>query len=850
MTRQIKCRVSGYLLLAFVLALIIFSAQLVLAQSSPHNNIYLPVIFKDSGASPVPPNPGPGAGPSIGTPTTNLSEYPNGQVPRYEKLELSFAVNTTAKNPQMPYDTSPPPGIEPEFGISVDALFSPDNWQTIYSQPAFYFQDFTHAVKDGSDWLYPTNSFLWKVRFAPNQPGTWQYKLVAQDAQGQVETTPQSFEVVTSLNKGFIRVSQTDSRYFEYEDGTYFPALGYNMNYDHVSWINPIQDNAEHFQKMSQNGIQLVRVWLSQWAIYGTEWNPWNAQNPDRHGGYLPHTGITFADAPAESEVTMKVEWDYSPCMYIGDWKARPAVKRNKDYRVRIRYKATDISGPRISGQPFGFVAKTGPWLWGDNNYCYDPGVGTVVTPHQAQNTADWQILEGTLTTDPNSDFLDNFFLVLENVNSGTVYVDYVWIEEDLGNGQYGPNIVSKPWMAHHLYMEQRNSYAFDQVLELAEQNDVYLRPVLHEKSDTIFNQIDHEGQPIPENPLCWDDDTSNDPEKCYGNDWFYGNRREMTKARWLEQAWWRYVQARWGYATHIHSWELLNEGDPWNELHYVLADEFGKYMHQFKPNDHLVSTSNWNSFPKDQFWANSSYQNVDFADFHSYVPESDPLFADAAQASYDVSLQYGAAQPGGAGKPVIRGETGFTKEGTEPGTDQLQNDTQGIWLHNFVWAGINAGGLIESYWYENSHIYSQNENGSYAFDHRSQYRTFYNFISDIPLSNGHYQAAQATVSNNNLRAWGQKDLVNGQAHLWVQNKDHTWRNVVDGASIPARSGTVEMIGFQPNQSYTVEWWDPYQTDKAQQVTGSETIVAQGNGVLVIPVSNLTTDVALKIIPN
>jgi hypothetical protein len=751
---------------------------------------------------------------------TNLEDYPNARVPRHEKLEITFQVDTAAQNLQLPYDAAPLPGVEPEFGITVDGLFTPDDWQTVFTQPAFYYQEFDDQVKSGREWFYPTGDFSWKVRFAPQQTGTWQFKLRAQDASGLTETEPQSFTVVTSDNKGFVRVSEQDPRYFEFDDGTYFPALGYNMNYDHVSWTNPVLDNEQNFTTMSHNGIRLVRIWLSQWGIYGPSWNPWYSIDPSQHGQYIPYAGLTFDQAASDSELSMRVDAGYNPCMFTGAFKAQPAVKRTTDYRVRIRYKTEGITGPRIAGEPYGFVAKTGGWLWGGENTCYEPGTGTAVTPHQDQNTPDWQILEGTLNTGSN-DFLPYFYLVMENVNGGSAYIDTVWIEEDLGDGTYGPNIVSKPSMAHHLYMEQRNSYAFDKLLDLAKEYDIYLRPVIHEKNEWIFNRIDDDGDFTTE----------------ASNSHFYGNWRQMTKVRWLQQAWWRYLQARWGYSPNIHSWELLNEGDPWNSQHYTLADELGRTMHQFAPSDHLVSTSNWHSFPRDDFWANPSYPDVDFADLHRYIVESDSVFTDAAQATYDVSMQYGAKQPGGAGKPVIRGETGFVVSGSEPPTGLFEADTEGIWLHNFIWGGINPGGLIESYWYENTHIYGQ------GFDHRHHYGTYYSFIEDVPLSNGHYQDAEAVVSDTGLRAWGQKDLVNGRAHLWIQNRAHTWRNVVDGAVIPPISATVTITGLGAGVEHRVEWWDPCEG----RTTHVRTVAADPNGSITITVADLTSDVAIKV---
>jgi hypothetical protein len=269
--------------------------------------------------------------------------------------------------------------------------------------------------------------------------------------------------------------------------------------------------------------------------------------------------------------------------------------------------------------------------------------------------------------------------------------------------------------------------------------------------------------------------------------------------------------------------------------------------MHQFAPNDHLVSTSNWHSFPRDNFWANPAYPDVDFADVHRYIDQNDANYSDAAEATNQVSMDYGALRPGGAGKPVIRGETGFVDNGSEPGSPALLSDTEGIWLHNYIWGGINAGGLIESYWYENYHIYKRLPNDTYEFDHRPHYRTFFNFIADIPLNNGYFQDAEPVTSNETLRVWGQKDLVNGVAHLWIQNKNHTWENVVNGVQITPMSGTITLAGFLPNTTFDVQWWDTYETDPALQILQTEMATSDTSGVISFNVSNLTSDIAVKL---
>ena len=612
------------------------------------------------------------------------------------------------------------------------------------------------------------------------------------------------------------------------------------MNFDHINWTNPVGGNQSNFQKMGDNGIQLVRMWLSQWGIYGSAWNPWYSMH--HHAEYIPRTGITpFGTDSVKMKISANSTW-FDSCMFYGFSKPAPAVKRNTNYKISVKHRTYSVAGPRNSASPnYGLVAKVGAWY--DN--CQDSGTATLLTPY-ARNNSDWGVLQGTWNSGSN-DFLPYFYLAMENATAGDSYVDEVAIQEDLGGGNLGPNIIYKPSTSHEKYMDQRNSYAFDKVLDLAKQYNVYLRPVILEKNEDIANMIQGNG-------------TYGAKASDNGN--FYGNNRTMTAGRWYQQAWWRYLQARWGYSPQIQSWELLNEGSPTNTRHFALADEFGKYIRQFAPNNHLVSTSTWGGFPATSFWKNTNYPNVDFADYHAYVDSASPNFIDTAKATYDPSMLYGAKQSGGAGKPVIRGETGFTDSGTEPGTKALYDDKNGIWLHNFIWGGINHGGLVESYWYENEHIYKTWQDTTRyqtcdptpipgttppryrcSFDHRSQYKPFYFFIKDIPLLTGRYVDAQATSSNSQVRVWGQKDTSARQAHLWVANVNHNWRNVVNGSTITPQSASVTIGGFSPNTQFSVDWWNTY----SGVISSTTQVTSSGAGVITLQIQNLATDTALKI---
>ena len=153
---------------------------------------------------------------SIGGITTNLSDYANGQVPQYQKFEISFDItNTTATNPYFPYDQNPPPGVEVGTGITVNALLLPPeetDWSNAKTLPCFYYQPVEEVGSGDNAALLPVGAPEWRCRFTPETAGTWQYKLRATDADGTSESTVHQFVCAPSSNKGFVRSSATDPK--------------------------------------------------------------------------------------------------------------------------------------------------------------------------------------------------------------------------------------------------------------------------------------------------------------------------------------------------------------------------------------------------------------------------------------------------------------------------------------------------------------------------------------------------------------------------------------------------------------------------------------------------------------
>ncbi len=730
----------------------------------------------------------------------NISSFPNGQVPRYSKLELTFNVDTPAANPQFPFDPSPPPGVQVGIGVSVDGLFSRDDWATVYTVPGFLYQAFSreHHNDIGMDLevLYPQGDPVWKIRFAPSSTGVWRYRLRVTDARGTFffpSSGDLTFNCSASSSKGFLRVSPTDRRYFEFSDGSPAVLLGTAEGLDPGLQTYDLDARFAEWDKAN-----FFRIWMSGSSLVGSMWQPWLFTGG--HSTALSHEQVYCGLFSIKMSANMRM------------WQQGVPVRPNTTYKVNIRYRCVGVTGPATAGLPFGLVVKTS-----------QGGADNLITPYVNADTG-WSILSGTFTAAAAQYFIGWFTLSMENTTGGAIYIDNVSVREDLGGGILGHEMLRKGSPNYHLYFDQAQSWDWDYILDACAARDVYLKLVVLEKNDDLYNHIDANGNYV----LATDN-----------NNFYSAPGRAVRR---YHEYFWRYLAARWGYSTAVHSWELLNEGDPYNGNHYNQAEAFAATMHALESGRHMVTTSMWTSFPASEFWGNAGYPNVDYADLHAYistgglnvVQPDGRLDYDSALYTEAYSLLNGAYGPSGSGKPIVRGEAGIDYVGNQTERAELALDTTGVWLHNYLWGQLNPGGMYDLYWWmDNIRRYNL----------WPVFRPLSLFLNGIPLNSGRYADAQAITSDPGLRAWGQKDLASGRAHLWIANKAHTWKNVVDGVGIAPVSGTVIVPGLAMG-SYAVEWWDPYNG----VITRRETIVAEPDGLpLLVP--PITTDVAVKVSP-
>lgn len=742
----------------------------------------------------------------IGSPSVNV----------YDKEEIKFDIASNTQYPYTPYDTNPPPGVTPGIGISVDGVFT-TNGKT-WKQPAFYI---TETVKNGngaSMYFTETGKKYWMLRFSPQETGNYQVTINVTDASGTSSISAGSFTANPPTKKGFIKVSQTDKRYFEYSNGDLFFPIG------------PAHGNGNSYSQYKNMGPNLERPWLGGRGIYSTNWARWKS-SAENLGNEGIMTRLNFQEKYPGHDLSYELFYPEGYRFWLSTWLdsiAGPRITSGKKYTVKLVYKTANLAGPRVAGQPFGLVAKMSDYApWGN------PPIDAVETSLRSTSTQilvpnitsnqNWTTLNTTFTANANR---DQIYVYLDNVTAGQSYIDEFSIRECLDTGctNLGGEVIRNPRADEHMFIEQRPAAFTDWEVEQGELNDVYFKYVVHDKNDWIQAHLKADG--------TW---------ASQGDGY---NQPDGTKARWLLKQWYRYLIARWGYSTAIHSWELLNEDAP-NEFplgsgtspHWKQAQEFGKYMHDNDAHRHLTTTSFWCCW-RPKFWGNNTlFPDIDYADLHMYTSNTDSIApateTDMAAWDYNTSLSifnngYPSGQKG-VGKPVIRAETGIS--GSYP---TLQQPNAGIWYHNLLWPELNEGAMFDTgYWF------------SAQLDQINQTaitKPFADFVKKLDLNKGGYVGIGATVSNTNLRAIGQKNLTFNKAVFWVQNSTHTWINVMNNA-VTNQSGVIT-FQMKPSQTYTVETWNTYNGT----LIGTQSLQSNGNGDLSLTVTNLSDDFAVNVI--
>lgn len=727
-------------------------------------------------------------------------------VERWEPLTVTCRlVNSRATTFDWPYDPDPPPGLPAGRGVSVDAEFSDDGFVTVLPQPAFYYRGYVREQRAGREWLYPSGSDVWMARFAPPRLGTWQVRLRAEDAGGATSTTPTTFVVLPPTsphNHGFVRVDPLDPRCFRFEDGTPFAGVGHGGGFgDDVTY------EADAFiAQVGSDSADFFRLWLSGANLFGSAWIPW-ASRTLTYEGTVPPTGLTAEQGYDEGRFSTRLD-AANPVMFAGFSGGDRGIQPGRTHRVRVRAKLIGVTGPAHAGFPFGLTVKRTGWPEPPD---FQPGYPAIVA-HQSGSRG-WCVYEGDFLA--SGDFLGFLCVMLENATGGTAFLDEVSLRELLPDGRLGPELLRRGRANYHLYFDPVASYQYDHVLRQSSLAGHYYRLVITEKQDHILTRLGSAGF-VERNS----DGRNFDAESSHPS----GR---------LQEYYWRYLTARYGAERSVHSWELANEQDPGSTASYAQAERLAAWLAVHDPHQHYASTSFWATFPL-PFWGNPAYPTVCPADVHAYVPYGAPENEDAAEAHLSMARQLAAHQ---LAKPIIRGETALSgPEGTDQDHPDLVLDTAGVWLHNFTWAQLDAAPLYELYWHTQNIRGETGIPGGLYHIYRS-YRTFFSVAAAAP--GPHRDAAAAT--DPALRVVGRVAVSGRRGCLWIQNRLHTWRRVVDGLPIPPVSATVTIPNLPADTGFRVRWFNT----QGGVWGDEESLVTRPDGRLLLAVQGLTTDVAV-----
>jgi hypothetical protein len=756
------------------------------------------------------------AGTSLAAPSVSpLAVLTPGAIDQYGKFEISFNVSgTVATNMYFPYDPAAPGGVNGSTGINVDAYFllpGQSNWSSAKTLPCFYDQPVQEIGTGTNAALTPVGSAEWRCRFMPEGAGVYQYKVQVQDAGGVSVSPIQQFTAQSSTRKGPVRVSQKDSRYFAFSDGTPFNTP--LVDVEQASPFNGLAHMRSSLATYGQNGARFLR-WFPTGE--GANFDLVTFGDDIRSTWRFGAAGLVFDDV----DTAAGKKTSFQPYYYTG--QSFPAVA-GAQYRLTLRAKVTGnkVFRPQIANglTPLGELV-----ICANSSLCSTVNTG-------------WRTYTLDVTNSSGSGMLDVFLRdgYSENDNAtGTIRVHSITLQrKDAGQTTWGPNILARSDPDTLNYIDQVDAARLDELFTASEQDGVYHKITLFDKNDALLARL------LPDGTF-----------RSFDINHFYSTEGGL--ARWYEKAYARYFVARWSYSSALHSIELANENDL-SQASYDAAFAMAQYVASLSPRHILQTNSFWGWFV-DAFWADPSRGNLmDYADKHWYANSDSTngelistINNDSAANVRECWKRFKEYQQQFSyNKPIVRGETGVAVSGTEPQDPAIAKDTQGTYYHKQLWAHVGmAGNLCGGDWYpgvlDTNHLW-----GMYAaYDRFMQNEA----VAD---GNGHEIGTDLTGSDQILlsgaaggpRAWGQRNSASGRILLWIDNAQHTWRNVVNNAAIAPANATLSIQGLAAG-TYTAQWWDT----TTGSVSSTGTYAVDASGVLAFAVNNLTKDIAVKFI--
>ncbi len=190
----------------------------------------------------------------------------------YGFVEVTADIAATYDNP-----------FDPEQ-IAVDAEVTDPAGRTVLV-PGFYGVAMRAETIRGAERLVGARAPGFRVRYTPVNEGTHRLVLKVTDRSGSVRSAPMELVAKPGRNRnpGFIRVAKESPRYFAFESGRPYFAVGENICWSGAR--SPLADYAAWFKGLGGAGGNWARLWLA-FNEKGLEWMPAPTPKPGS-GHYL-----------------------------------------------------------------------------------------------------------------------------------------------------------------------------------------------------------------------------------------------------------------------------------------------------------------------------------------------------------------------------------------------------------------------------------------------------------------------------------------------------------------------------------------------------------------------------------
>lgn len=181
-------------------------------------------------------------------------------VARYGRFQASISLSETFVNPFDPDE------------IAVDVTFTSPTGRT-QVVPAFWYEPFT--VVGSPDWeqYQSTGQAGWRVRFAPEEVGTYAYSVAAAAGPRTAVAVSGSFQAVVSATDGFVRADDQNSRYLRFDSGDPYIPVGHNVAFEEGGPpLNGVGYYTDLLGSLGRAGENWTRVWMTDFNRSALEW--------------------------------------------------------------------------------------------------------------------------------------------------------------------------------------------------------------------------------------------------------------------------------------------------------------------------------------------------------------------------------------------------------------------------------------------------------------------------------------------------------------------------------------------------------------------------------------------------